>query len=187
MKRASEIHQEGKGTTELFKVITSMKKPIIGAINGHALGGGFGLAAACHYTVASSNAKIGTTEIKLGLFPLVMLPVIIEAIGSRKALELGFTGKILTAEEAKEYGLVNKVVEPENVMEEALQFAKELAAASPLALKVGMDCFVNTRDMEWNKKFDYANTLRIIAYQSDDLREGALSFLEKRQPQWTGK
>ncbi len=72
-------------------------------------------------------------------------------------------------------------------MEEALQFAKELAAASPLALKVGMDCFVNTRDMEWNKKFDYANTLRIIAYQSDDLREGALSFLEKRQPQWTGK
>jgi enoyl-CoA hydratase/carnithine racemase len=145
------------------------------------------MVAACHYTVASSNAKLGTTEIKLGLFPLVILPIIIEAIGSKKALEISFTGEIFKADKAKEYGLVNKVVAPELVMDEALAFARMLASASPLALKIGLDCFVKTRDMEMNKKLDYANTLRVISFQSDDVKEGAEAFLEKRQPVWKGR
>lgn len=186
-KLASQVHQEGEATTKLFQTITSLRKPVIGAINGHALGGGLGLVAACHYTVASENAKIGTTEIKLGLFPLVILPVIIDAIGSKKALEISFTGEVFTAEIAKEYGLVNKVVSSEKVMGEALEFAGQLASASPLALKIGMDCFVRTRDMEWNNKLDYANTLRVISFLSDDLKEGAQAFLEKRQPNWKGR
>lgn len=186
-KVASEVHKEGEATTNLFQTLTSLRKPVIGGINGHALGGGLGLVAACHYTVASSRAKLGTTEIKLGLFPLVILPVIIDAIGSKKALEISFTGEIFTADQAKEYGLVNKVVQPEQVMDVALKFARQLASASPLALKIGMDCFVKTRDMEWNKKLDYANTLRVISFLSDDLKEGAQAFLEKRQPNWTGR
>lgn len=186
-KRASQVHKEGEATTILFQTITSLRKPVIGAINGHALGGGLGLIAACHYTIASERAKIGTTEIKLGLFPLVILPIIIEAIGSKKALEISFTGEVFTAEKAKEYGLVNKVVPEENVMQEALEFAGQLASASPLAVKIGMDCFVRTRDMEWNNKLDYANTLRVISFLSDDLQEGAQAFLEKRQPNWKGR
>jgi enoyl-CoA hydratase/carnithine racemase len=186
-KLASVIHKEGEATTKLFQTLTGLKKPVIGAVNGHALGGGLGLVAACHYTVASSNAKLGTTEIKLGLFPLVILPIIIEAIGSKKALEISFTGEIFKADKAKEYGLVNKVVPPEQVMDEALTFAKMLASASPLALKIGLDCFVNTRDMEMNKKLDYANTLRVISFLSDDVKEGAEAFLEKRQPVWKGR
>jgi enoyl-CoA hydratase/carnithine racemase len=186
-KLASEVHKEGEATTILFQTLTSLRKPVIGAINGHALGGGLGLVAACHYTVASSKAKLGTTEIKLGLFPLVILPVIIEAVGSKKALEISFTGEIFTADKAKEYGFVNKVVEPEEVLDSALEFSRKLAAASPLALKIGMDCFVKTRDMEWSKKLDYANTLRVISFLSDDLKEGAQAFLEKRQPNWTGR
>lgn len=186
-KLASEIHQEGEATTKLFQTLTSLQKPVIGAVNGHALGGGLGLVAACHYTVASFNAKLGTTEIKLGLFPLVILPIIIEAIGSKKALEISFTGEIFKADRAKEYGLVNKVVPPEQVLDEALEFAGMLAAASPLALKIGLDCFVKTRDMEMNKKLDYANTLRVISFLSDDVKEGAEAFLEKRQPVWKGR
>lgn len=186
-KLASVIHKEGESTTKLFQTLTGLKKPVIGAVNGHALGGGLGLVAACHYTVASSNAKLGTTEIKLGLFPLVILPIIIEAIGSKKALEISFTGEIFKADKAKEYGLVNKVVPPEQVMDEALAFAKMLASASPLALRIGLDCFVNTRDMEMNKKLDYANTLRVISFLSDDVKEGAGAFLEKRQPVWKGR
>jgi enoyl-CoA hydratase/carnithine racemase len=186
-KLASEIHKEGEATTNLFQTLTSLRKPVIGAINGHALGGGLGLVAACHYTVASNQAKLGTTEIKLGLFPLVILPVIIDAIGSKRALEISFTGEVFKAEKAKEYGLVNKVVPPEQVLDEALDFARMLAVASPLALKIGMDCFVKTRDMEWNNKLDYANTLRVISFLSDDLKEGAEAFLEKRQPNWKGR
>src|SRR5690606_6784444 len=93
-KLASEVHKEGEATTQLFQTLTNLRKPVIGAINGHALGGGLGLVAACHYSVASSKAKIGTTEIKLGLFPLVILPIIIDAICSKKALEISFTGEI---------------------------------------------------------------------------------------------
>lgn len=186
-KLASEIHKEGEAISKLFQTLTSLRKPVIGAVNGHALGGGLGLVAACHYTVASAKAKLGTTEIKLGLFPLVILPVLIEAIGSKKALEISFTGEIFQADKAKEYGLVNKVVPLEQVMDESLKFARQLASASPLALKIGMDCFVRTRDMEWNNKLDYANTLKVISYLSDDLKEGAQAFLEKRQPNWKGR
>lgn len=82
---------------------------------------------------------------------------------------------------------MNKVVPPEQVMDEALAFSKMLASASPLALKIGLDCFVNTRDMEMNKKLDYANTLRVISFLSDDVKEGAEAFLEKRQPVWKGR
>lgn len=186
-KRPSEIHQDGESTTELFKTLSNLRKPLIGAINGHALGGGFGLVSVCHYTVASEEAKFGTTEIKLGLFPLVILPPIIDAIGSKKALEISFTGERFSAEKALQMGLVNKVVAKEDVFNEALAFAKNLAEASPLALKIGLDCYVKARDMEWNKKLDYANTLRVISFLSDDLQEGAKAFLEKRKPQWTGR
>jgi enoyl-CoA hydratase/carnithine racemase len=186
-KSASEILEEGKATTELFKTLSSLNKPIIGAINGHALGGGFGLAAACHYSIASESAKFGTTEIKLGLFPLVIMPAIIEAVGPKKALELGFTGEIFSAEKACELGVVNRVVPAELLLEEAMAFANQLASSSPLALKIGLEYYNKARDMEWNKKLDYANTLRVIAFLSSDLKEGATAFLEKREPVWIGK
>ncbi|MED4779687.1 enoyl-CoA hydratase/isomerase family protein [Brevibacillus choshinensis] len=186
-KRASEVHQEGEATTELFKTLSSLRKPLIGAINGHALGGGLGMVAVCHYTIASSQAKFGTTEIKLGLFPLVILPAVMDAIGTKKTLEISFTGEVFSAEKALRIGLVNQVVEPDKVVPESVRFAKELAQASPLALKIGLDCYVKTRDMEWNKKLDYANTLRVISFLSDDLKEGASAFLEKREPKWLGR
>jgi enoyl-CoA hydratase/carnithine racemase len=187
LRPASEIHREGESTTGLFKSLSNLRKPLIGAVNGHALGGGLGLVATCHYVVASEEAKFGTTEIKLGLFPLVILPSLIDAVGPRKALEIGFTGDIFTSKEALEWGLVNQVVPSQSVLPKALAFARRLSAASPLALRVGLDCYVTTRDMEWNKKLDYANTLRVISFLSDDLREGATAFLEKRAPQWKGK
>lgn len=186
-KRPSEVHVDGEATTELFKKLSNLRKPLIGAINGHALGGGFGLASVCHYSVASDEAKFGTTEIKLGLFPLVILPSVIQAVGHRKALEISFTGEIFSAEKALDLGIVNKVVSNDEVLDEALSFAKQLAKASPLALKIGMDCYVKTRDMEWDRKLDYANTLRVISFLSDDVKEGASAFLENREPVWTGK
>lgn len=186
-KSASAVYQEGKGTAELFKTLSSLTKPVIGAINGHALGGGFGLAAACHYSIAADTAKFGTTEIKLGLFPLVIMPAIIEAVGPKKALELGFSGEIFSAEKACELGVVNKVVAGSELLEEAFAFAKQLASASPLALSIGLDYYNKARDMEWNKKIDYANALRVMAFLSDNVKEGATAFLEKREPVWSGK
>jgi enoyl-CoA hydratase/carnithine racemase len=186
-RAASDVYKEGEATTGLFKTITSLRKPVVGAINGHALGGGLGLAAACHYTVASQTAKFGSTEIKLGLFPLVILPILIANMGERRALEIGFTGEIFNAEAARNWGLVNEIVPQEDVLPRAVAFATQLAEASPLALRIGMDCFVGTRDLEWEKKLDFANALRVVSFLSEDLREGAQAFLDKRKPAWKGR
>lgn len=181
------VYDEGKLSAELFKVLGSLVKPLIGAVQGSAFGGGCGLACACHIVLASDKAKFGCTEVKLGLFPLVILPMVRRVVGDRKAMEMSVTATILSAEEAKGAGIVTRVVAHDELEEEAKALALQVASYSPVALRVGLEGFAQTTDMEYGKAVDYLNTLRVVAFQTEDLQEGASAFLSKREPVWKGR
>lgn len=184
---APTLYREGLATTELFRMGPRLRKPLVGAINGAALGGGCGLAAMCHLGIASERATFGTPEIALGLFPLVVLPHIIRSVGPRRALEMALSGRVLTAQEAQAAGLVNRVVPHDALRDQAEAAGRSLTARSPAALRIGLDAFQHALDLDFDRALDYLTGLRVIATLSEDLKEGTAAFLEKRQPRWTGR
>jgi enoyl-CoA hydratase/carnithine racemase len=186
-KSAPTLYDEGHRSSQLFKLGEEVRTPLIASVNGPALGGGCGLAAMCHITIASDRAKLGTTEFRLGLVPFVIFPWIRRAVGHKNALEMMLTAKVMTAEEAREIGLVQRVVPHDQLQEETRKLARHVASFSPLAVKLGLDAFYTTEQMDLKKSIDYLSTLRIVSFLSEDLREGATAFLEKRPPEWKGR
>ncbi|MBS4214472.1 MULTISPECIES: enoyl-CoA hydratase/isomerase family protein [Neobacillus] len=186
-KTAPELYFEGRESTELFKLGAEVTTPLIASVNGPALGGGTGLVAMCHLAIASTEAKLGLTELRLGLVPFVIMPWVRRAVGDRKMMELMLTAEIFTAEQAKELNLVHRIVEPAELEAETMKLAKQVASFSPLAVKLSLDAFFTTEQMDLLKSFDYLTTLRLVSFMSEDLKEGASAFLEKRRPNWAGK
>jgi enoyl-CoA hydratase/carnithine racemase len=186
-RTAPELYVEGRESTELFKLGTEVTTPLIACVNGPALGGGTGLVAMCHLAIASTEAKLGLTELRLGLVPFVIMPWVRRAVGERKMMEMMLTAEILSAEQAKDINLVHRVVSPEELEKETMKLARKVASFSPLAVKLSLDAFFNTEQMDMLKSLDYLSTLRLVSFMSEDLKEGASAFLEKRQPAWRGK
>ncbi|MBU8918376.1 enoyl-CoA hydratase/isomerase family protein [Bacillus sp. FJAT-29953] len=186
-KTAPELYFEGRESTELFKLGAEVTTPLIASVNGPALGGGTGLVAMCHLAIASTEAKLGLTELRLGLVPFVIMPWVRRAVGDRKMMELMLTAEIFTAEQAKELNLVHRVVKPDELEVETMKLARQVASFSPLAVKLSLDAFFTTEQMDLLKSFDYLTTLRLVSFMSEDLKEGASAFLEKRRPNWAGK
>lgn len=185
-KTAPRHYNEGKAHNELFRLGATLRKPIIAAVNGHALGGGCGLVAMCHVSIATENARFGTTEIKVGMPPLVVLPWIRRAVGHKNTLRMMLTGDVIGAEAAREIGLVQAVVSADRLYDEATALAEKVSEYSPLAMNLGLDAFYNTEEMDLLKGLDYLNTLRVVSFLSEDLQEGARAFIEKRSPEFTG-
>lgn len=186
-RTAPDLYFEGKESTELFKLGAEVTTPLIASVNGPALGGGTGLVAMCQLAVASTEAKLGLTELKLGLVPFVIMPWVRRVVGDRKMMEMMLTAEIYSAEQAKELNLVHRVVCPVDLENETWKLAKQVASFSPLAVKLSLDAFYNTEQMDMIKSFDYLTTLRLVSFMSEDLKEGASAFLEKRKPSWNGK
>lgn len=186
-KSTPQLHREGHESTELFKLGATVKTPIIASVNGPALGGGTGLVAMSHIAIASDRAKLGLTEFKLGLVPFVILPWVRRAVGNRRVMEMMLTAEIIDAEKAREYELVHRVVPHDELEKATWTLAETIAFYSPLAVRLGMDAYFTTEQMDFMKSFDYLTTLRLVSFQSEDLREGASAFLEKRKPEWLGK
>lgn len=186
-KEVGAIYEEGMGTARLFKLLADYPKPLVAAVNGPAFGGGFGLVCSCPVVVASERARFGATELRLGLFPLVILPAIRAALGDREALALSLTGRVFDAAEAREMGLVHVVTSQDTLAAEAREVAERIAGFSPHALKLGMEAFRVSTGMSSGKAIDYMNSLRVLFFHSEDLKEGATAFLEKRAPNWVGR
>lgn len=182
-----DIYEEGRGTAGLFKLMAALTKPVVGAINGPAFGGGCGLACACSIAIASDRARFGTTELRLGLFPLVILPAVRGAVGDRATLEMALTGSIYDAEAARALGIVTRVVPHDTLADESLAVARKIASHSPIAIRLGMEAFRLSTNMDTGRAIDAINAMRVVTYQTEDLREGATAFLEKRAPKWTGR
>ena len=186
-KSAPELYQEARWSTPLFELGAKVRTPLIAAVNGSALGGGCGLAAMCHLAVASERAKFGLTELKLGLAPFVILPWIRRAVGDRNALRMMLVADVFSAQAAKDLGLVHAVVAHDELLPEAHRLAAQIASYSPLAVRLGLDSFYNTENLGLPESLAYLSALRIVSFLSEDLREGATAFLEKRKPEWEGR
>ena len=182
--RGENVVVEGRGTgfTERPPV-----KPLIAAVEGFGLAGGMELALACDLIVASKDGAFGIPEVKRGLVAggggLLRLP---QRIPPAIAMELALTGDRLSAERAKELGLVNALAEPGQVLEAAIELAEKITANGPLAVAATKRIIVEARD--WNSEEMWAKQTKILApvFMSNDAKEGAIAFAEKREPKWTG-
>jgi len=173
---------------EITFQMEKMGKPIIAAIAGFALGGGCELALACDVRIAGKNAKLGQTEINIGIIPGAGGTVrLTRLVGMGKAKELVMTGKVIPAEEACRINLVNAVVEDEKLMEEALGMARLMTRHSPVALGLAKYSIQNAADADLRTATALENACFSMAFASEDQKEGMRAFLEKRKPDYKGK
>lgn len=172
---------------EAFKLLGQLGKPSIVAARGHVLAGSLGLALACDLIVASEDATFGTPEITVGLFPFMIMALIYRNVGRKKTNEMLLLGERLTADEARQEGIVNKVVPARHFDSAVDDWARMLAAKSPLIMKLGKDAMWRQMDMDLAAALDYLRSQLAIELSSEDAIEGVKAFFEKRQPEWKGR
>lgn len=171
----------------VFSLIENTPVVVIAAVNGFALGGGCELAMACDMRFASSNAKFGQPEIGLGIIPgfagTQRLP---RLIGRGHAKELIFTGDMIDAQEACFLGLVNKVYEPDMLMEKALELAEKIVNKGSVAVSLAKDAINKGLDMDDESAYSYEAEVFSLCFSTDDQKEGMTAFVEKRKPEFKG-
>ena len=168
--------------------IEGMEKPVIAAINGYALGGGLELAMACHIRIASSGALLGKPELKLGIVPgfrgTQRLP---RLVGRGRALEMLLTGDPVSAEQALQMGLVNRVTDPGSLLEEANGLAARILRNGPLAIALTLQAVNKGCEMPLSEALEWEVAQYALSCATEDVREGTRAFLEKRAPQFRGR
>jgi enoyl-CoA hydratase len=171
----------------LFTTIMQLGKPTLCAVNGHTLAGALGLALACDLIVAKESATFGTPEINIGLFPFMIMALIYRNVPRKRANELLLLGERISAAEAREAGIVNRVV-PDAEFDEAVDdWARRLASKSPVLMKLGKDAMYRQLDMPFEDALDFLRSQLSIAFTTEDVQEGVRAFFEKREPNWTGR
>ncbi len=176
-----------EGQELLFDYIENLKKPVIAAVNGFALGGGLELAMACHFRIASDNAKMGLPEVTLGLIPgyggTQRLP---QLVGKGRAMEMIMTAAMISAEEAKQYGLVNHVVPQEELLSFTNVIAQKIIKNAPFAIAKAIKA-INANFEDGKNGFDTEIKSFGKCFGTEDFKEGTSAFLEKRKAEFTGK
>ena len=171
----------------LLRSLRHCGKPTVARVNGHALAGGFGLAAACDVVVAVKDATFGAPEIKVGLWPMMITAVLQRVMPHKAALELMMTGRRVTADEAMRLGVVSRVVRRSDLDDAVDLVVTGLASASPLVLRLGRDAFYAVEDLDFDAAIDQLHVGLTAVAATDDAAEGVAAFLEKRRPEWRGR
>lgn len=167
--------------------IRKTRKPLIAAVSGFALGGGCELAMTCDMIIASETARFGQPEIKIGVMPGAGgTQRLTKAIGKAKAMELVLTGRFISAEEALQYRLINKVVPVEMYLQEALQLAAEIATMSPIAAMLAKESVNRSFETSLDEGLQFERKNFYLAFASEDQKEGMKAFIEKRKPDYKG-
>jgi len=180
-------HFGSEAFVRVFKLLGELGKPSLVAANGHVLAGSLGIALACDLIIAREGAGFGTPEINVGLFPFMIMALIYRNVPRKKTNEMLLLGERLTAEEAREAGIVNKVVPHEQFEAAVADWAGKLAAKSPLIMRLGKDALWRQMDMPLAEALDYLRSQLTIELSTEDAVEGVTAFFEKREPQWKGR
>lgn len=172
---------------DLLLAMLHAPKPIVARVNGHAMGGGLGLVAASHFAVAARGAKLGTPEVNVGLFPMMIMAVLQRLVPRRKLLEMMLFGERLDADQAAAIGLLNRAVEPAELDAAVHQITEAIAAKSPITIRLGLDAFTAQDDLDLETAIPLLRERLGGCLATEDAREGLMAFLQKRKPTWTGK
>jgi len=168
--------------------IRKIKKPIIAAVSGFALGGGCEVAMSCDMIVASETAKFGQPEINIGVMPGAGgTQRLTRAVGKAKAMEMVLTGGMISADEALRWGLVNRVVPVESFLSEAKALAKEIVSKSPVAVRLAKEAVLKAFDTTIEGGLEFERKNFYLLFATEDQKEGMNAFVEKRKAEWKGK
>ncbi len=174
--------------TAAFARILTIEKPTIAAVSGWALGGGMEIALSCDMIIASESAKFGQPEVTIGVIPGAgATQRLTHALGKAVAMEMILNNRILSAVEALEFGLVNRVVEVEAYLDEAIKLAGEIAARAPLAVRAAKKMINQAYERPLSKGLSEEREQFYNLFDTEDQKEGMRAFIEKRPPQWQGK
>lgn len=180
------LHKARGVLADLFRLMIRGGKPTVARVNGHALAGGFGLAVACDITICVDDARLGTTEVKVGLWPMMISAVLSRTMPRKAALELMLTGRVITPVEAHRLGAVSRVVTRDELDEAVDETVEALLALSPSTLMMGKDSFFGMADLGLDTALDRLQGGLTEVTLTGDADEGVAAFIEKRDPNWTG-
>ena len=170
---------------ELFRLVYSIPKPVIAAVNGHALAGGCGLTTVCDFVFSVPEAKFGYTEVKIGFIPAVVMYFLLHKIGESRAKELLLSGKLIDADEALRIGMVHQIVQADRLEKTTTAFAYALVEDnSSEAMRITKNMLHTVKHLSLQEALDYAADMNAKARLTDDCKKGIAAFLEKRKPEW---
>jgi enoyl-CoA hydratase len=171
----------------LFELIAGLPKPTICAANGHVLAGALGIALACDLVIASEAAEFGTPEINVGAFPFMIMALIYRNVPRKRTNELLLLGERISAQEAKQAGIVNRVVPASELAAVTQEWAVKLASRSPAIMRLGKEAMFRQQDMPLDDALEYLRSQLALALSTEDVVEGVTAFFEKREPVWKGR
>ena len=172
--------------TEMMETIQSIPQPVIAEIDGIATAAGCQMVATCDLALASPHSRFATPGVKIGLFCSTPMVALTRCIGRKRALEMLLTGRMISADQAAEWGLINRVVPAARLHEETRGLALAIAEASRVTVGIGKQAFYHQIDLGQAEAYDYAKEVMSLNAQGADAQEGMCAFLEKRRPEWPG-
>jgi enoyl-CoA hydratase/carnithine racemase len=182
-----EPHNPDHFFAELLRAIDACPVPVVGRVNGSAYGGGMGLIAACDITVGVAEARFGVPEAKVGVFPFMVMPLLLRAIPYREFVAMAFTGDQIDAARAQQIGLLHEVVSAEELDAAVDRVLSKIMACSPTALRLGKHAMRQARDMRTGDALALMQSLLPLSALTQDAKEGLRAFSERRTPVWSGR